>query len=481
MASACPHYSSPSVPKSAIHMMAFCLALVPINSLGFNQPSSSHLQRSLRPSHRPSSQQRCCLGHRRVRQRNRKLILSMRSFDDDSLPTKEKKEFNGDEDIGMDSKLDLSERNKQNLIKEELEDDEQYNLLEDRADLEDDMKIALNRKIKDDPNLIDNFWTWALQLPSESNIQRRAPRKNRRMQMFAYLSQPIVEVRVIGLVFLSCFLEAINTLDDLPSGMHQSINAIDTVCVYIFAVEFFLRWWSAGRFQLRYLAKPLAAIDAIVVILPLILSGFLPVWDFGVMTGVFPYGVSLPGWLLSSSLNSSLLNLRLLRILKFQRVLTDENTYMNFELALGMKKTDVRPYQLQLARVLISISTLVSVSTGLIYTAEHEVNPQIPDYFTALYFGLTTLTTVGFGDITPVTAQGRLVVGGSILAGVAIIPAQAASLAEAYLDFQKERYAGKGESISKAKENTIIIGREKCDKCGVGPHRNDAFFCWSCG
>jgi voltage-gated potassium channel len=64
----------------------------------------------------------------------------------------------------------------------------------------------------------------------------------------------------------------------------------------------------------------------------------------------------------------------------------------------------------------------------LIYTAEHDANPLFTDYFTALYFGLTTLTTVGFGDITPVTFQGRIVVMASILAGVIVVPAQAASL-----------------------------------------------------
>ena len=150
----------------------------------------------------------------------------------------------------------------------------------------------------------------------------------------------------------------------------------------------------------------------IVVILPLILSGVLPV--------LYDFGVTIPAWLLSSAGSSALLNLRLLRILKFQRVLTNQRTYTEFMKALGMmKNTDVRPYQLQLARVIITIFTLVSVSTGLIYTAEHEVNHQIPDYFTALYFGLTTLTTVGYGDISPVTSQGRLVVSLTILAGVA--------------------------------------------------------------
>jgi voltage-gated potassium channel len=260
----------------------------------------------------------------------------------------------------------------------------------------------------------------------QSDQQRK--KNNPRMRMFTYLSQPVIEVRIIGLVLLSCFLQAINTIENIPAEVHQGINVVDTFFVYIFAIEFFLRWWSAGRFQLRYLAKPLVSIDAVVVILPLILSGFLPIWDFGVMAGFIP-GVSLPGWLIStSSANSALLNLRLLRILKFQRVLTNENTYMNFEMALGMKQTDVRPYQLQLARVVISIFTLVSVSTGLIYTAEHDANPLFTDYFTALYFGLTTLTTVGFGDITPVTFQGRIVVMASILAGVIVVPAQAASL-----------------------------------------------------
>lgn len=217
------------------------------------------------------------------------------------------------------------------------------------------------------------------------------------------------------------------------------------------------------------LIHPTSSSFQIVVILPLILSGVLPV--------LYDFGVTIPAWILSSAGSSALLNLRLLRILKFQRVLTNQRTYTEFMQALGMmKKTDVRPYQLQLARVIITIFTLVSVSTGLIYTAEHEVNHQIPDYFTALYFGLTTLTTVGYGDISPVTSQGRLVVSLTILAGVAIIPAQTASLAEAYLDFQNERSLDKSSKATKRKKK-----QRKCGKCGAGPQRSDASYCWSCG
>jgi voltage-gated potassium channel len=170
-----------------------------------------------------------------------------------------------------------------------------------------------------------------------------------------------------------------------------------------------------------------------------------------------------------------LVNLRLLRILRLQRVLQDLETFARFQTALGLKVRKVQNYQLQLARVVLSLFTLVSVSTGLIYTFEHVVNPQIPDYFTALYFGLTTLTTVGFGDITPITPEGKLIVSGSILAGVAIIPAQAASLVEALYERQT------GATPGRPPRDGMVDMRNRCPTCGVAFHWSDACFCWSCG
>ena len=62
------------------------------------------------------------------------------------------------------------------------------------------------------------------------------------------------------------------------------------------------------------------------------------------------------------------------------------------------------------------------------------MNPAFSDFFAALYFGLTTLTTVGFGDIYPITPAGRGVVGLSILFGVTIIPVQLSNLANAIIN-----------------------------------------------
>jgi len=141
---------------------------------------------------------------------------------------------------------DIIDENENDIL-EYYDDAELIEVLQKRADIDNEQII------KSAPTAAPT-----IAITKQNNIGRK-----RRMQMYTYLSQPIVEVQVITLVFISCFLQAINTLDDLPIIIHDGIDVVDTICVYIFAVEFILRWWSAGRFQLRYLAKPLASVDAV--------------------------------------------------------------------------------------------------------------------------------------------------------------------------------------------------------------------------
>lgn len=347
-------------------------------------------------------------------------------------------------------------------------------------------------------------------IESPTSITPTKQKSNFRLQLFQTLNRPLVEVAAASAVLLSTFLVALSTLDNLPIETYVAIEDAVIGLNVLFAVDFFLRWYAAGQFKLLYLTKPLAIIDIFVIILPLFWGSLMPMLDeIGIL------GEAQRVFAMNLTDSSGLQVLLLLRVLRFRRVLTDINTFGRFAGALGIRQGDVRPYQLQLARVLLSIFTLLSVSSGLIYTAEHNVNPDIPDYFTALYFGLTTLTTVGFGDIVPVTFNGRLVVCGSILAGVAIIPAQAAKLADAIIASQKEEdLSGKRLSIGIAippaqQQNTdsnsatngmgpsgrelerppkevssstgVATSYKVCSACRASGHRTDAAFCWSCG
>ena len=209
------------------------------------------------------------------------------------------------------------------------------------------------------------------------NIENQLPFSN---EISTFFISPQVEILDLLLILLSSFFVAIGTLpaSTLPHGFDQVIIFGSDALTYMFGIAFFLRWYGVGQLSMKYLTKPLAILDIFVSVIPL--ATILPTFGF----------INIPTGLLS---NSGLVNLRLLRILRFSRVLQDLETFGKFEVALGLKPSAVKSYQLELARVVLSIFTLLSVASGLIYSAEHQVNPDMTDYFTALYFGLTTLTT----------------------------------------------------------------------------------------
>lgn len=298
------------------------------------------------------------------------------------------------------------------------------------------------------------------------------------------LAEPFVELIIATSVLINSLLVALGTLDSLAPYMSW-IRGGEIFVSILFCFDFLGRWISSNKDYGKHILNAQFAVDVVVVILPLV---------FGLTPASFWKDTPLPPGLTSPS---GLFNLELLRVLRLRRVLKDMSTFERFaeRALLGTAKKQkvkklVQEWQLQLARVLLSIFTLVSVATGLIYTAEHDVNPSINNYFDALYFGLTTLTTVGFGDISPITWQGKLVVGSSILVGVAVVPAQAAALVEALLereDIKRQARRRPVDSIlernpSSTDNNILALDMAKaCPDCGATFHWTSAQFCHTCG
>ncbi|GAB5366804.1 hypothetical protein AAMO2058_001175100 [Amorphochlora amoebiformis] len=317
------------------------------------------------------------------------------------------------------------------------------------------------------------------------------------------LSSPKFEILTAVLVFSSIVVVAFETLSLGPEARGFLNDIEDLICGF-FGVEYLARWYSRN-FRPGYILKPIAIIDFL-SFSPLLLRsliGWLGVHvdlDISMDLGDFVGIGSLPeaagdtaiglaagmppmpqGRMLISEeeiFASPLIFFKLLRIFRLMRYLEDFDTFRDLEIALGLKPSEIRPYQLQLARVLLSLTSAFFFISGLIYLAENKVNPAIPNYFSAMYFGITTLTTVGFGDITPVTAQGKLVVSLAIIFGVTFIPVQLGSLAEAII----KDTAPKGSLRSNStKEPLYMISTRECLSCRATPHRLDARFCWRCG
>ena len=280
------------------------------------------------------------------------------------------------------------------------------------------------------------------------------------------LIEPSVEIVIALVVLFNSLLVALSTFDTLINSFASTIQTTQIIIGTIFLLDFIARWFSSTEEQFKFVLNIQFGIDLLVVILPLAVT-CNNVFVHVSVEEIAPY---LPSAL---SHPSALVNLQLLRVLRLRRFLEDLETFDKFFArafsVFGTKQTTTRiavqDWQLQLARVALSLFTLISVASGLIYTAEQDINPNINNYFDALYFGLTTLTTVGFGDIAPVTWQGRLVVLGSIVLGVVIVPAQAAQLLEALLDREENmssknsRSGSSGSTSTSRNTNKRALGR----------------------
>lgn len=83
----------------------------------------------------------------------------------------------------------------------------------------------------------------------------------------------------------------------------------------------------------------------------------------------------------------------------------------------------------RLGRVGIVAGSIMALAALVAYIAERPVNPEFADYGDSLWWSLVTLTTVGYGDITPITTTGRFAAAALMVTGIAVLGLLAGSLA----------------------------------------------------
>ena len=106
---------------------------------------------------------------------------------------------------------------------------------------------------------------------------------------------------------------------------------------------------------------------------------------------------------------------------------------------------------------------MIFVYAGLIYQVEHNVNDRgLNNFFDAFYFVVVTMTTVGYGDVTPLSQAGKAMTLLMILTGVLFVPWQLSELIKQVL-------------------KTANLVQKECSKCSLSRHDPDAKFCKRCG
>lgn len=187
---------------------------------------------------------------------------------------------------------------------------------------------------------------------------------------------------------------------------YHIFNVIDIVCCVIFIIDYILRWITA---DLRSKRKPLVAI----IIYP------FNAWAIIDLLSILPT---------LSLLSPSFKLLRIARLTKILRVIKFLRYYEPLQIMLRVIKQEGKT----LLTVLVMALSYVFCTALLIFNVDGE--PMIKTFFDAIYWAACTLTTVGYGDVYPVTMTGRIIGMISAVVGIALIALPSGIITSAYLD-----------------------------------------------
>jgi len=203
---------------------------------------------------------------------------------------------------------------------------------------------------------------------------------------------------LIVLIFLNAIAFAAETVDHLAARYGTYFYVFNVFSVAVFTIEYLLRLWSAvdipmlsrmppWKARLRFALRPIMLID---------LFAFLP---------------SYFGWIYPVDLRA-LRVLRLFRLLKLVR-------YSPALQTLGRVLAD--EWRALVGALLVILVLLLFASTAM-YSLEHDAQPdKFGSVPAAAWWALATLTTVGYGDVVPITPWGKMLGGVVMLLGVGMI------------------------------------------------------------
>ena len=226
----------------------------------------------------------------------------------------------------------------------------------------------------------------------------------------------VIDYALLALILLNVVSVILETVEDWGEAYGEAFFLFEIASVIIFTVEYLLRVWSctqalSKRFRhpvlgrLRYMATPLALID-LLAILPFYLS--------------FAIGIDL----------------RFLRVIRLLRILKITRYSAAFETFLAVLRAQKGP--LISAGLLMSI--VLIVAAAMMYTVEHSVQPEIfASIPHAMWWALVTLTTVGYGDIAPITGPGRVVGGIVTVLGLLMYALPAGIIASGFMQELRKR------------------------------------------
>ena len=234
-----------------------------------------------------------------------------------------------------------------------------------------------------------------------------------------------VDVILLVLILLNVLAVILETVQSLQLRFGTAFRAFEVFSVRVFSVEYAARIWACTA-DPRYRQPIIGRLRYV--------SSFGGVVD---LLAILPFYVSLA--VPAAALDLRIL--RVLRLLRFARVLKlarYSDSIVRMKRVIGARRGD-------LGVALAAVGVVLILASSAIYYVEVDTQP---DVFTsipaAMWWGISALTTVGYGDITPVTPLGKFLGGIIQLLGIAIFALPAGIIAAGYEEESRRNAPGPG-------------------------------------
>ncbi|XP_075169439.1 KCNQ potassium channel isoform X7 [Haematobia irritans] len=257
--------------------------------------------------------------------------------------------------------------------------------------------------------------------PINYNRGSRRDARYRRLQsrVYNFLERPrglpavLYHVMVFLMVFTCLVLSVFSTIKEYEDDALKILFRMELLVVIWFTMEFFLRLWSSGcrsRYQgcvgrLKFVKRPFCIIDIITIVASVVVLGM------GTSGQVFA--------------TSALRGLRFFQILRMVRMDRRGGTWKLLGSVVYAHRQEL------ITTMYIGFLGLIFASF-LVYLMEKDVNDKFSNFAQALWWGVITLCTVGYGDMVPETWQGKLIASFCALLGISFFALPAGILGSGF-------------------------------------------------
>lgn len=244
----------------------------------------------------------------------------------------------------------------------------------------------------------------------------------------------LFDLILLGLILLSVLLVMLETVAEFDLKYHYELVFLEWVITGFFTIEYFLRIISINR-PWKYIFSFYGIID-LLAILPMYLSYFF----------------------IGTSILSVVRSFRLLRLFKILNhpQFTSQSVQLKKAISASRGKIVVFIY-------FVLIITIVIGSVMYVVEGKQSGFTSIP---AGIYWTIVTLTTVGYGDISPVTPLGQFIASFVMILGYGIIAVPTGIVTA---------------EIAKTVQKTSNHSQTPCKDCGAEDYPDNANFCHNCG